>query len=136
MLPYRWSYILYKLVSFYVRGEDGGKTLWETTQLAVIIFQNAAALEVRTIILPSHLLLRTENNIELQLSSRLDCPCFHRAGEIKSNNNDIPSFESSHDCLRCSTGNTTELRRGITWFALVPADMVHHGNNPIQLLLC
>lgn len=43
---FRWCYILFKVVNFYLGNEDKNKTLWEIVELAVIIFQNAAALEV------------------------------------------------------------------------------------------
>ncbi|XP_011505535.1 PREDICTED: very-long-chain (3R)-3-hydroxyacyl-CoA dehydratase hpo-8 [Ceratosolen solmsi marchali] len=41
-----WSYILYKLVNYYIGNKDNNQTLWETVRFAVNIFQNAAILEI------------------------------------------------------------------------------------------
>ncbi|KAL7296443.1 hypothetical protein TKK_0010450 [Trichogramma kaykai] len=41
-----WSYILYQLVNFYYKNEHEKNTLWNNVHISVIIFQNAAALEI------------------------------------------------------------------------------------------
>lgn len=44
----RWCHILYTLVNYHLGREDKNKTLWEVERFSVMIFQNAAALEVST----------------------------------------------------------------------------------------
>lgn len=43
-----WSYLLYQLVSYYLLGGGAGQTLWQYLGLTLLIFQNAALLEVMT----------------------------------------------------------------------------------------
>lgn len=45
----RWTNILVKVILHYVLG-NSTDSLWETVKLAVIIFQNAAVLEVRHVV--------------------------------------------------------------------------------------
>lgn len=40
-----WSYILYQIVQYYIQ-PSSGSTLWNKTKLPVIVFQNAALLEI------------------------------------------------------------------------------------------
>ncbi|XP_077274197.1 3-hydroxyacyl-CoA dehydratase 1 [Temnothorax americanus] len=40
-----WSYILYQIIQYYIQPSSGG-TLWDKTKLPVIVFQNAALLEI------------------------------------------------------------------------------------------
>lgn len=42
----RWSYMLYQLIAYYTTNAAAGKTLWDYIGWTVIIFQNAAFLEV------------------------------------------------------------------------------------------
>ncbi|XP_065214780.1 very-long-chain (3R)-3-hydroxyacyl-CoA dehydratase hpo-8-like [Planococcus citri] len=41
-----WSYLLYQIVTFYLSGEYENKKLWDHVKTTVIIFQNAALLEI------------------------------------------------------------------------------------------
>lgn len=41
-----WSYILYQLIAYYTTNVAGGKTLWDYIGWSVILFQNAAVLEM------------------------------------------------------------------------------------------
>lgn len=44
---FRWTYMLYQLISFYLSSHTfGDQTLYETLKWTVIIFQNAAVLEI------------------------------------------------------------------------------------------
>lgn len=45
-LSLRWSYMLYQLIAYYTIDRGVEKTLWEYLACTVIIFQNAAVLEV------------------------------------------------------------------------------------------
>lgn len=43
---FRWTYMLYQLIAYYTIHRDTKQTLWEYISWTVIIFQNAAVLEV------------------------------------------------------------------------------------------
>lgn len=45
---YRWSYLLYQLIAYYTFDRASDKTLWEYLGCTLLIFQNAALLEVCT----------------------------------------------------------------------------------------
>lgn len=48
MLHYSWSYLLHQLIAYYtVERATTTQTLWEYLGLTVLIFQNAALLEVK-----------------------------------------------------------------------------------------
>ncbi|EFN63345.1 Protein-tyrosine phosphatase-like member B [Camponotus floridanus] len=55
-----WSYILYQIIQHYIN--PSRETLWDKTELAVIIFQNAAVLEIlhaATGLVPSNVIITT-----------------------------------------------------------------------------
>ncbi|XP_012058340.1 PREDICTED: very-long-chain (3R)-3-hydroxyacyl-CoA dehydratase 2 [Atta cephalotes] len=41
-----WSYLLYQIIQYYLESSSSDNTLWNETKLPVIIFQNAALLEI------------------------------------------------------------------------------------------
>lgn len=43
---FRWSYLLYQLVNYYTNPPASKAPLWDIVKLGVIVFQNAAFLEV------------------------------------------------------------------------------------------
>ncbi|XP_055696523.1 very-long-chain (3R)-3-hydroxyacyl-CoA dehydratase 2 [Lutzomyia longipalpis] len=68
-----WSWMLYQLLAYYTVDRDSGKTLWEYISLTVIIFQNAAVLEILHAaigIVPSNVIITT-----FQVLSRVMVVC-------------------------------------------------------------
>uniref|UniRef100_A0A1L8DY34 Very-long-chain (3R)-3-hydroxyacyl-CoA dehydratase n=1 Tax=Nyssomyia neivai TaxID=330878 RepID=A0A1L8DY34_9DIPT len=68
-----WSYMLYQLFAYYTFDGHSGQTLWEYISLTVIIFQNAAVLEIvhaATGIVPSNVIITT-----FQVLSRVMVVC-------------------------------------------------------------
>lgn len=51
MYAYRWSYLLYQILIFYLTGMYAEQKLWDVVSTTVIIFQNAAILEASTKVL-------------------------------------------------------------------------------------
>ncbi|KAG5312377.1 HACD2 dehydratase, partial [Acromyrmex insinuator] len=41
-----WSYLLYQIIQYYLESSSSDSTLWNKTKLPIIIFQNAALLEI------------------------------------------------------------------------------------------
>ncbi|CAO1402544.1 unnamed protein product [Diamesa hyperborea] len=68
-----WSYMLFQLISYYTIDRGTSTTLWDYLSLTVIIFQNAAVLEIVNVaigIVPSNLMVTT-----LQVFSRVMVVC-------------------------------------------------------------
>ncbi|GAB0092336.1 Very-long-chain (3R)-3-hydroxyacyl-CoA dehydratase [Sergentomyia squamirostris] len=68
-----WSYMLYQLVAYYTIDSGSGKSLWDYLYLTVIIFQNAAVLEIVHAaigIVPSNVIITT-----FQVLSRVMVVC-------------------------------------------------------------
>ncbi|XP_059621532.1 very-long-chain (3R)-3-hydroxyacyl-CoA dehydratase 2 [Phlebotomus argentipes] len=68
-----WSYMLYQLVAYYTIDSGSGKSLWDYLALTVIVFQNAAVLEIIHAaigIVPSNVIITT-----FQVLSRVMVVC-------------------------------------------------------------
>lgn len=56
-----WSYLLYQIIQYYIQ-PSSGSTLWDKTKLPVVVFQNAALLEIMhaaTGLIPSNVMVTT-----------------------------------------------------------------------------
>jgi very-long-chain (3R)-3-hydroxyacyl-CoA dehydratase len=70
---FSWSYMLYQLIAFYTIDKGAAATLWDYIKLTVIVFQNAAVLEIvhaATGLVPSNVLITT-----FQVLSRVMVVC-------------------------------------------------------------
>ena len=123
--PFRWSYILYKLIEYYVTDLRNTSTLWDNVGTAVKVFQNAAVLEVTHLMAP--VIWITLNHFLFS-----DRSCGHRRRSQQRCADHITSLVSCYVGLWSSFGNTH--RHFLRWPPVGFARLVHHRNHSLCIL--